>query len=435
MSGERDISVEAQLPVEPARAAQFLFYGIAAFFILALVWASTARLDRVTRGVGRVVPSNQLQEVQYLEGGIVSKILVSAGDEVKSGSLLVQLDATQMNADFFQGRDGFNMLSARIARLDARTQNKPLVFSPELASNAPGIVQNERQLFNARTDEIEAALSVEQSKFAQRKESLAEAEVALEYAKEAVALAEEESAMVRPLVSKGIEPKIELIRSRQRESTARGEMQRAAINVDRAKLELAEAENELVRVEKTFFATAVDDLTKARAEFSDLAGELPALQDKVARTDIKSPIDGVVNRVLVATVGGVVQPGETIVEIVPNNDTPLVEAKIVPADIGFLHVGQEARVKLTAYDSSLYGSLDGVIETISPDVILDEESGERHYLITVRTDEAVLNSNKGELQILPGMAADVEILNGKRSVLAYILKPLAAVGDKALREE
>jgi len=240
---------------------------------------------------------------------------------------------------------------------------------------------------------------------------------------------------MRPLVAKGIEPKIELIRARQRESTARGEVQRSEIIIARTKLEVAEAENELTRVEKTFLATAVDELTKAKAEFSDLAGELPALQDKVARTDVKSPIDGVVNRVLVATVGGVVQPGETIVEIVPNNDTPLVEAKIVPADIGFLHVGQNARVKLTAYDSSIYGSLDGVIETISPDVILDDETGDRHYLITVRTTDSALRTKKGELQIMPGMSADVEILNGKRSVLTYILKPLAQIGDKALREE
>jgi len=435
MSSENDIPVEAHLPVEPARAAQFLFYGIAVFFVLTLIWASTARLDRVTRGAGRVVPSNQLQEVQYLEGGIVSSILVAAGDDVKSGDLLVRLDPTQMNADFFQGRDGYNLLSARITRLEARTQRKPLIFAPELTINAAGIVYNERRLFEARSEEIEAALSVEQSKFAQRQESLQEATVALEYAQESLALAREETALMRPLVAKGIEPKIELIRARQRESTARGEVQRSEIIIERTKLEVAEAENELTRVEKTFLATAVDELTKAKAEFSDLAGELPALQDKVARTDVKSPIDGVVNRVLVATVGGVVQPGETIVEIVPNNDTPLVEAKIVPADIGFLHVGQNARVKLTAYDSSIYGSLDGVIETISPDVILDDETGDRHYLITVRTTDSALRTKKGELQIMPGMSADVEILNGKRSVLTYILKPLAQIGDKALREE
>ena len=435
MRTEDETLLNENLPLEPAKAAQILLYAIAALFIFTFVWAATAKLDRVTRGAGRVVPSNQLQEVQYLEGGIVKEILVSAGDNVKAGDVLVQLDPTQINAEFYQGRDGYNLLAARIARLEARVNRKNLIFEPTLSSVAPEIVESERRLFNARSEEIAAALSVETAKFAQRQESLEEAVVSLDYAKEALALAREESAMMGPLVAKGIEPRIELIRTRQREASALGEMKRAQINVARAKLEVSEAENELSRVEKTFFAQAVDELTKAKAELTELAGELPALQDKVERTDVRAPITGVVNRVLVSTVGGVVQPGETIVEIVPSNDTPLVEAKIAPSDIGFLQIGQEARVKLSAYDSSIYGSLDGFIETISPDAILDEETGDRHFLITVRTAETSIRTKKGELKVLPGMAADVEMLNGKRSVLAYILKPLASVGDKALRDQ
>ncbi|MEX0645177.1 MAG: HlyD family type I secretion periplasmic adaptor subunit, partial [Parvularculaceae bacterium] len=174
---------------------------------------------------------------------------------------------------------------------------------------------------------------------------------------------------------------------------------------------------------------------KAKAEFAEVSGGMPAIEDKVARTDVKSPIDGIVNRVMVTTVGGVVQPGETIVEIVPSEDTLLIEARIKPADIGFLRIGQAARVKLSAYDSSVYGALDGIIETISPDAIEDEEKQERHYLIKVRTDKKALPTKHGDLQILPGMAAEVDILNGKRTVLAYILKPIADIQSKALKDK
>lgn len=431
----REDRIEDALPIEPARAAQILLYLIAGLILITFVWAATARLDKVTRGQGRVIPSNQLQEVQYLEGGIVKEILVREGDRVKAGEILVRLDPTQFNAEFSQNQDEYNLLYARVARLDASVAQKPLAFPLDLQRAAPAIVADERNIYDAQMEELEASLEVEMSKLAQRRQSLEEARVAEEYARLALELAGEELAMIRPLVEKGIEPQIELLRTRQRESTARGDMQRAAIAASRAELEVAEAENEIIRIKKTFRASVADELAKAKAEFTSLSGAAPALQDKVARTEVKAPIEGVVNRILVSTIGGVVQPGETIVEIVPSEDTLLVEAEIKPADIGFLRVGQAARVKLTAYDSSVYGALDGRIEWISADAIRDEKKDERHYLIRVRTDKSAIQSKKGDLQILSGMAAEVDILNGKRTVLAYLLKPLAEVGDKALREQ
>ena len=194
-------------------------------------------------------------------------------------------------------------------------------------------------------------------------------------------------------------------------------------------------QDEADRIEKTFASAAADELNAAKMELSNLEGELPALRDKVARTDIRAPVSGVVNRVLVSTVGGVVAPGETIVEIVPSEDSLVVEARIKPADIGFLRIGQEAKVSITAYDSSVYGSLDGLIETISPDAIEDEETSERYYTIMVRTHAEEISSKSGDLRIMSGMAAEVAILNGKRTVLGYIMKPLADIGGKALKDK
>lgn len=419
---ERDLmEIEDALPVEPARAATWLLYAIAGLFVVALTWSATARLDKVTRGTGRVVPSNQLQQVQYLEGGIVKEILVSAGDHVKAGQVLVRLDPTRISAEFAQGKDSYQLLSARILRLSALAEKKPLAFPETLAKVAPQIVADERRLYDSRLAEFEAATSVARAK-------LDDAQARLRNAEEALVLAQEEMRIIRPLVEKGIEPRIELIRVRQREVAAEGDAQTAKIAVEGA-------QGELVQAETSFLASVGDELARAKSEMAAIAGDLPALEDKIARTEVRSPIDGVVNRVLVATIGGVVQPGETILEVVPSEDTLLVEAAIKPADIGFLRIGQPARVRITAFDSSVYGALDGRIEQISPDAIKDEETRERHYIIKVRTDSDAIRTKYTELRILPGMAAEVDILNGKRTVLSYLLNPITDVQQKALREQ
>lgn len=413
--------IDAELPLEPSKAAQYLLYSIAALIFIGLLWAAVAKLDRVTRGDGRVVPSSRLQKVQYLEGGIVKEILVKAGDSVKEGDILVRLDPTQANAKFAQGRDGYNLLAARIARLEAEATGAALDFPAALSSAAPKIIADETALHEARFKEFKDALAVEEAR-------LSEAESAYEIASEAFSFASQELSMISPLVEKGIEPRIELVRARQRYSTARGEKQRAEILV-------RSATSEVNRIKSSFFAQAADELGKVKSEMAGISGELPTLQDKFERTEARAPIDGIVNRVLVTTLGGVVQPGETLVEIVPNGEAPLVEAKVKPSDIGFLKIGQAARVKITAYDSAVYGALEGVIETISPDAIEDPTNGERHFLITVRLADEKAAPGKTSLPILSGMAAEVDILNGKRTVLAYILKPLADVKSRALQEQ
>lgn len=416
---ENEIDIE--LPIEPSRAAQYLLYVIAGLLFVFLLWASLARLDRVTRGEGRFVPSNHLQQVQYLEGGIIKSIRVKPGALVRKGDILVEVDPTQINAQMSQGEDGYNLLAARIARLEAEAAGAPPQFPTDVRNAAPDIVANEQKLYAARRNEYESALAVEAGK-------LAEAQAALDYATQAHALASQELSIVEPLVAKGIEPKLELIRARQRVAGAKGDKMRAEIAVKNA-------QSETDRIKSSYLASVADELSKAKAEMTGISGGLPALRDKVSRTEVRSPIDGVVHRVLVATIGGVVQPGQTIVEVVPAGDTPLVEAKIKPADIGFLRIGQDARVKVSAYDASTYGSISGKIETISPDAIENEKTGDRHFLITVRLNEAALQTKDGALPLMPGMAAEVDILNGKRTVIAYLLKPIAEVSNKALQED
>jgi len=413
--------IDAELPIEPSKAARILLYAIAGLLAVALLWASVAKIDRVTRGEGRIVPSNHLQRVQYLEGGIIKEILVRPGASVKKGDILIRVDPTQINAKLSSGEDGYHALAARIARLEAAAAGGDLSLPAELVAAAPDIAANERTLFLTRKQEFEAALAIEQGK--------SDAAIAArDFAVETHALADQELAIVEPLVKKGIEPRLELIRARQRAAAALGEKLRAEIAA-------RSAQSEVARVRNTYFAGIADELARARSEMSGVAGDLPGLRDRADRTEVRAPIDGVVHRVLVQTIGGVVQPGETIVEVVPAGDTPMIEAKVKPADIGFLHIGQEARVRISAYDSSRYGSLAGFIETISPDAIEDPKDGARHFLVTVRLDDEGLKSARGSLPPMPGMAATVDILNGKRTVLAYLLKPIAEVSEMALRED
>lgn len=408
--------------LEPSRAANLLLYVIAAFICLFVLWAALARVDEVSRAQGRVIPSRQLQVVSNLEGGIVRDILVRQGEKVEAGQPLLRLDATQFSAQFTKEQEGYNALVARITRLQAEVDGTTPQFPPGLVTTSPALVAAERSLFQARQSELAAALSVANSK-------LEQAQVAVATRAQAKALADRELTLIAPLVEKGIEPQIELLRAQSAASQANGEYRGAQSAV-------REAAYEAQSVRQQFRAKSVDDLTAAKAELAGMGRELPALQDRVTRTEVKAPISGTVNRVMVATVGGVVKPGEPLVEIVPSDDTLVVEAKVSPADIAFVHPNQRAQVKLTAYDYSIYGSLEGQVVRISPDAVLtDERTGETHYLVRVRTEGRLLDSNGRPLAITPGMVAEVDILGEKRSILSYILSPIQRVGGKALREK
>ena len=407
--------------LEPKRAANLLLYVISAFVILFVLWAVLARVDEVSRAQGRVIPSRQLQVVSNLEGGIVRDILVRQGQKVEAGQTLLRLDATQFSAQFTKEQEGYNALVARITRLQAEVDGTAPAFPPGLVSAAPALVASERSLHQARQSELAAALSVAQSK-------LEQSQTIVTTRAQAKSLADRELALIAPLVEKGIEPQIELLRAQSAASQAGGEYRAAQSAV-------AEAASQLRSVRQQFNAKAFEDLTAAKTELAGMGRELPALQDRVTRTEVKAPISGTVNRVLVATVGGIVKPGEPLVEIVPADDALVIEAQISPADIAFIHPDQKAQVKLTAYDFAIYGGLEGRVERISPDAVLtDEKTGATHYLVRIRTEGRLRDEDGQPLAITPGMVAEVDILGQKRSIMSYILSPIERVGGKALRE-
>lgn len=420
--------------LKPAFAANLLLWGIFAFFALFLLWATFAKLDQVTRGSGKVIPSKNLQIVQNLEGGIVREILVTQGQPVKKDEVLLRMDATQFSAQFAKEKEGYNALVAKITRLQAEVNGSNLQFPPGLYRVAPDIVAAEGSLFQARIAELNAGISVAQSRLDQARQALNEAQVRAQTAAQAKAQANEELEMIAPLVEKGIEPRIELVRAKGKLSEAQGAASAAASATQQANSMVNSASGELAQVRGHYRSRAVEELTAAKSELAASGQELPALQDRVTRSDVKAPIAGTVNRVLVATVGGVVRPGEPLVEIVPKDDALLIEAQIKPADIAFMRVGQNALVKITAFDFSTYGGLYGNVSYISPDAVKDERTGETHYTIRVRTTKATVETADGPQPISAGMIAEVDVLGAKRSVLDYLLSPIKDVSGKALRE-
>ncbi|MEM7568348.1 MAG: HlyD family type I secretion periplasmic adaptor subunit [Pseudomonadota bacterium] len=429
-----ELTYEEDLPVAPAKAASILFYLIAGTLLALIIWASVAELDEVTRGQGRIIPSRQMQVIQNLEGGIVEDVLVAQGDQVSAGQVLMRLDTTQFNAAFTTGQDSFNALSAKVARLEAEADLAAApVFDPALEANAPKIVATEKALFDARMAELASNKNVKDSILTQRSRALSEAQVAAATARENERLSRQEVDMLEPLVAKGIEPRIELLRAQQREATAKGDIRIATLAAERAQAALAEVEFELKAIEERFKAEAVGELTQARAELTEARAALPALQDRVTRTEVRAPIAGTVNTLNVSTIGAVVQPGETMIELVPLGDTLLVEAFVDPKDIAFLRPGQGARVTLSAYDFATYGALEGSLETISADAI-EQDDGQRLYRITVRTQSDKIGDESQDLPILPGMVADVSVLGGKRTIMDYILSPITDISERALQE-
>jgi membrane fusion protein, adhesin transport system len=423
-------------PDTTARAANLLLWTIAAFSGTALLWAGLARVDEVAQAQGKVIPSHQLQIVSNLEGGIVDAIAVKPGDHVAAGQVLLRLDKTQFNAELGRTSGSYDAFAARAARLDAETRGTPLAFPPDMAARAPAVIATERAAYTAQMADLADATSAARAKLDQAERARSEAEVEAATRAQAQTAAAHELAMIAPLVAQGIEPQIEALRAQSAVAQSTGARASADLAVRRAASAVAEAQAELRNVTAKFRTQATEQLAQTRADLASQREALPALADRVSRTELRAPVAGTVNRVLAATVGGTIRPGEPLVEIVPAGDRLVIEALVKPADIAFVHVGQKAFVKLSAYDYSVYGGLEGEVERIAPDATVNERTGESHFIVRVTTQATALHTQDGgRLPISAGMQAEVDMLGHKRSVLSYLLTPVSKLHDNAFREK
>ncbi len=419
----------AQLDQEPLRA-RFLLRAIIIILIVFVVWAALATVDEVTRGSGKVIPTRQVQIVQAVDGGVVAEILVREGQKVEAGQSLFRIDETRFVSSLRENRVQYLALLTKAARLRALAEDTPFQLPAEIVKEDPGLVEEERNMYNARRSELEAQLSIARQQLAQRNQELIEVKSRREEAAQGYELTARELTMTKPLAASGAVSDVELLRLERDVSRYRGERDQASAQTVRLQSAIAEAARKVQEQEISFRNEMRNELGETVAKLNGLSEGSTALSDRVQHANIKSPVKGTINRLLITTVGGVLQPGKEIVEIVPSDDALLLEARISPKDIAFLRPGLPAMVRFTAYDFAIYGGLDAVIDHIAADTITDEE-GNAFFLVRVRT----LKSSLGKtLPIIPGMVAEVDIMTGKKSILSYLLKPVTRAKAHAFTE-
>lgn len=405
------------------------------FLTVALIWASFAKLDVVTVGQGKVIPSRNMQTVQNLEGGIVKDIKVHVGEVVEKDQVLMVIDDTRFISSLKEGETQIYALKAKALRLIAEASGQSPVFSEALQNQYPEYVQAEQELHESRKNEKQVRSNILDDELEQREKELEAMRSKKEQTKRSLALLEKELKLTRPLVKDGAVSEVELLRLERTVNDLAGELQQAELSIPKLEANVNSAKEKLKELDITFKTEALSELNGVRAELSRLEEGAKAAEDRVFRTTVRSPVRGTVNEVKVSTIGGIIQPGQDLVTIVPLDDTLLIEANIRPADIGFLRPGLPAVVKISAYDFSIYGGLDAIVEHISADTIMDEKDNP-YYQIRVRTTKRnYLVGKQGEpLQIIPGMSATVDILTGQKTVLEYLLKPIIKAKQSAMRE-
>ncbi len=403
-------------------------------FAAFVLWANFATLDEVTRGDGKIIPSSEVQALQSLEGGIVEEFLVKKNDDVKAGQPLLRLRDVEATSDLGANTARYYGLLASITRLQAEAEGKANVeFPDEVMQNAPESVTEELNSFRANQQKIQGQLSVLENQRDQRRQEVRELETRISDLRGVIRLARQEMEMVEPLVERGSAPKMELLQLERSLKERQTELNGVLGSLPRAKSAVQEAEARIDEVKTTAQAQAQTELSAKMIEMNSIRETLAALKERKTRTEIKSPVNGTIKDILVNTVGGVVRPGEDIVQIVPHDDQLLVEARIRPSDIAFIYPTQPAVIKITAYDFSIYGGLNGEVVDISPDTITDE-NGDSFYRVRLRTYETNLK-RKGEiLPIGTGMVASVDVLTGEKTVMDYLMKPFLKTKNEAMRE-
>ena len=400
-----------------------------------VVWSNFAELDNVTRGDGRIISSAQNQSVQAGEGGVILRRYVSENSAVSEGDILFEIDPIEAESELNQMLQRLNALEVRELRLRAEIAAEPSFRAPaDLSALVPAVSLSEESLFAARRTELLGRVSVLEQRRAQSEQDVRAGEVSLESAANKVDLLSEEIGVVEPLVREKIAPATQLLGLQRELEEARGSAERARVTIDQANLAIGEITREIENVRGGYGLAALDELAQVVSEKTELRQALPRLEDRVSRTVIRAPLDGVVNTLNFRTPGGYVRTGDVVLELVPTGEALVVEGKIKPQDISRILVGDEVRIRLSAYDSAKYGHVMGRVSRISADAVVDERSDmSAHYLIDV-TIEGELVVDGEPVEFLPGMTASVDVLSGKRTVFEYIWQPVAKVGELALRD-
>ena len=422
--------------------ANLVFILIILFVTLTVIWAAYSQVDEIARGTGKVIPSSKIQKIQNLDGGIISEILVKEGEHVKKGAPLMKIDSTRYRASFEENKQEYVSLLAVKVRLEAETKINPkkrvpkLNFSKEVLKNNAEYNKLETQLFVNRYKELKISLKVLKNQYDQKTQELLEIRSAKKQLERSLKLIKEQRKTIRKLAKSGVKSRFDVLSVEKEYNQALGDLDASRLSIPRSKLAIKEAENRIIERIQTFKAEASNELQKTVTRIKLFESKLVANKDILAKTDIISPVNGIIKQINKNTIGGVVSSGMDLIEIVPESNTLLVEAKIDPKDIAFINPNLKAVIKITAYDFRIYGGLVGQITEISADSIIDKESkeGKSYYRIVVKTNKNYLEKNGVKLPIIPGMVASIDIVTGKKTILDFMLKPILKTKENALHE-
>lgn len=415
-------------------AGSTVLFTIIALVVAVLVWANYAELDNVTRGEGRIISSVQNQLVQAAEGGVILRRYVSENTTVEEGEVLFEIDPVDASSEFNRLNQRLAALDIKELRLRAEIEGGDFAIPANLAARSPMVALTEQSLFAARRAELSGTLAVLEQRLQQRLQDLRGAEAIVGTSRRTAALLEQEIAVVAPLVEDNIAPATRLLELQRELERTRGEGDRASVSVEQARSGIRELETEIANAKANYSLKSKDEINTVVAEQSELREALPQLEERVSRTVIRAPMQGIVNRLNFRTPGGFVNTGDVVLELVPTGEALVIEAKIAPQDISNILPDDAVRIRLSAYDSAKYGTVDGRVLRISPDAVVDEQNGGASYYTIDVAIEGELLVDGEPVTFIPGMTATVDVLSGKRTVLEYIWQPMAKVQELALRD-
>ncbi|WP_201353696.1 HlyD family type I secretion periplasmic adaptor subunit [Hydrogenimonas urashimensis] len=423
---------QAVLHSTPRRSRIILYFWlvtVAAF----LLWASIAKVDEIVRSQGKIVPSGENKTLQNLEGGIVEEILVKEGDAVKKGEVLLKIKNVKSKTELAGYLSKYNELAARASRLRAQAKNRPLTFDPVMRKAHPDLVAREKSLYEANMGRLAAQVETFKRQIRQKREQLKEARAKLKNLRHSYELIEEEVKMSEPMVKEGVKSRVDFLKLQREANAILTEIDSVKNSIPRIESAILEINSRIKEAKLDFRSKSEKEMNEALGEMERLTEKIKAFRDSVNRTLVRSPVDGLVKKLYVNTIGGVVKPGMDLVEIVPLDKNLIAEVKVSPKDIAFIYPGQKALVKFTAYDFAIYGGLSGKVVGISPDTVTDKKE-RTFYIVRIKTDKNFLFSNGKELKIIPGMVVNADIITGKRTILDYLLKPILNSKDYIFTE-
>lgn len=425
--------LEAAANLRPTITSSMLLVTISALILFFIAWASFSRIEEITRGEGQVVPTREIQVVQSLEGGILAELLAAEGDRVKKDQILMRVSDVAFSSDQRGTEAKFAALRAKKARLEAESKGQAFTLPPDLAASTGDVGKNEQALYQSRQQELKNAKAILEDKITSAQSGLAETAAQITRLRDNSALLQQELNITSQMVKQQAVPKLEEIRLRRELSDSQGQARAAQEKQEGLKAELAAAQKQLKDQDDKFRSQALGELSAVETEIAQLSESLKSIGDRVYRTELRAPVDGIVNNIALKTIGGVIEPAQKLIEIVPTDDELKIVAKVRPSDIAFLKPGQPVKVKISAYESSRYGALEGNLARIGANSVTDRD-GNIFFEIEVRTEKNHLGTAAAPLPITPGMVATTEVVTGKRTIMEYLLKPLLRARDRALRE-